>query len=101
MPIGAYTAARVMVMAITGPATSRAPTRAAATGVLPSSIWRWTFSTTTMASSTTRPTARTMASKVNKLRLKPNISISAAAPSIDSGMVTTGISTVRSEPRHR
>ena len=101
MPIGAYTAASVIVMAITGPATSRAPTRAAATGVLPSSICRCTFSTTTMASSTTRPTASTIASKVSRLMLKPKASISAAAPSIDKGIVTTGISTERKEPMHK
>ncbi|MNM93426.1 hypothetical protein D3C81_1058000 [compost metagenome] len=37
-PMGAYTAARVRVMAITGPAISRAPANAAATGVCPSSM---------------------------------------------------------------
>ncbi|MNO96108.1 hypothetical protein D3C76_877700 [compost metagenome] len=99
-PIGAYTAARVRVMAITGPAISRAPASAAATGDLPSSIWRCTFSTTTMASSTTRPMASTIASKVSRFRLKPNSSIRPAAPSIDSGMATTAITTLRSEPRH-
>ncbi len=100
-PMGVYTAARVMVMAITGPATSRAPISAAATGDLPSSMWRWTFSTTTMASSTTSPMASTIASRVSRLTLKPKASISAAAPSIDRGMVATGISTLRSEPRQR
>ncbi|MCY1512518.1 hypothetical protein D9M68_469800 [compost metagenome] len=100
-PMGAYTAASVSVIAITGPATSRAPINAACTRDLPSSMWRCTFSTTTMASSTTRPMASTIASSVSRLMLKPNSSISAAAPSIDSGMVTTGMSTARSEPRHR
>ncbi len=33
--------------------------------------------------------------------LKPKASINAAAPSIDSGIVTTGISTERKEPMHR
>ncbi|CFP10590.1 Uncharacterised protein [Bordetella pertussis] len=100
-PMGAYTAARVRVMAITGPATSRAPTRAACTGDLPSSIWRCTFSTTTMASSTTSPMASTIASSVNRLMEKPRDSMMAAAPSMDSGIVTTGTSTARSEPRPR
>ncbi|MNZ85268.1 hypothetical protein D3C78_1040500 [compost metagenome] len=66
-PMGAYTAARVMVMVITGTAISRAPSSAPSIGVLPSSIWRWMFSTTTMASSTTRPMASTMASSVSRL----------------------------------
>ncbi len=64
-------------------------------------MWRCTFSTTTIASSTTSPIASTIASNVSRLIEKPNTSISAAAPSIDSGMVTTGISTARTEPRHR
>ncbi|MNJ48646.1 hypothetical protein D3C77_438430 [compost metagenome] len=65
-PIGAYTAARVMVIDTTGMAISLAPSRAASKGVLPSSMWRWMFSTTTMASSTTKPMASTIASKVNR-----------------------------------
>ena len=39
-PIGAYTAARVSVIEITGPAISRAPISAACGGLLPSSMWR-------------------------------------------------------------
>ena len=90
-----------MVIATTGPAISRAPTSAAWTGVSPSSMWRCTFSTTTIASSTTSPIASTMASRVSRLRLKPSASISMQPPMIDSGMVTTGIRTERSEPRNR
>jgi len=37
--------------------TSRAPLSAAASGVRPSSTWRMMFSSTTMASSTTKPVA--------------------------------------------
>ncbi|MCY1461998.1 hypothetical protein D9M71_797210 [compost metagenome] len=66
-PMGAYTAARVMVIEMTGTAISRAPSMAASNGVLPSSMCRWMFSTTTMASSTTRPIASTMASRVSRL----------------------------------
>ena len=88
-------------MAMTGPAISRAPCIAAWTGDFPSSIWRKTFSTTTMASSTTRPMASTMASSVSRLRLKPAAYIKVPAPISDSGMVTIGISTVRIEPRNR
>ena len=70
-PIGAYTAASVMVMEMTGPTISRAPCIAACTGGLPSSRCRWMFSTTTMASSTTRPIASTIASSVSRLMLNP------------------------------
>ena len=58
-------------MAMTGPAISRAPISAAWIGDLPSSMCRKTFSTTTMASSTTRPMASTIASSVRRLMLKP------------------------------
>ena len=101
MPIGAYTAASVMVMAITGPTISRAPSSAARTDDSPSSTCRWMFSTTTMASSTTSPIASTIASKVSRLMEKPNASISAAVPISDSGMVTTGMMTARKVPRNR
>ena len=42
-----------------------------AIGVMPSSRWRLTFSTTMMASSTTRPMASTSASSVSRLMEKP------------------------------
>ena len=66
-PSGASTAASVSVMATTGPVISRMPTIAACIGDRPSSMWRWMFSTTTMASSTTRPIASTMASSDRRL----------------------------------
>ena len=52
---------------ITGIAISRAPIIAASNGLWPSSIWRWIFSTTTIASSTTRPMHSTSASNVSRL----------------------------------
>ena len=63
-PIGAYTAASVIVMDTIGTKISFMPTIAASTGFSPSSMWRWMFSSTTMASSTTRPMASTIASSV-------------------------------------
>ncbi|MGY3360645.1 hypothetical protein ACVWZK_007308 [Bradyrhizobium sp. GM0.4] len=59
------------------------------------------FSTTTMASSTTRPIASTIASRVNRLKLKPSASISVQTPIIDNGMVTTGMMTERNDARNR
>ena len=100
-PIGAYTAASVIVMETTGPTISRAPFSDACTGGRPSSRCRWMFSTTTMASSTTRPIASTIASSVSRLKLKPAASIRMQTPISDSGMVTTGMITDRSEARNR
>jgi hypothetical protein len=48
---------------------SRAPRTAAAKGSMPSSTWRTMFSSITMASSTTRPTARVMPSSEMLSRL--------------------------------
>jgi hypothetical protein len=48
-----------------------------------------------MASSTTRPMARTSASSVSVLIVKPSTSISAKAPISDTGIVTSGISVAR------
>ena len=52
-----------------------------------------------IASSTTRPIASTSASRVSRLIEKPNSSITAKVPISDSGIVTTGITTERGEPR--
>ncbi len=54
-----------------------------------------------MASSTTRPTDRTIASSVSRFSVKPNTCIRKIAPISDTGMATTGTITVRSDPRNR
>ena len=87
-------------MAMMGLASSRAAFIAAATGGVPSSRCRFTFSTTMMASSTTKPIASTSASKVSKLMEKPSASMIASVPTNESGMATTGISTERGEPKN-
>ncbi len=53
------------------------------------------FSSTTIASSTTRPIASTIASSVNVLTVKPNAYISANAPTSDTGIVTIGMTVAR------
>ena len=100
-PIGRYTAISVVVIATTGQASSRAPRIAASYGDMPSSMWRWMFSSTMIASSTTIPIASTIASRVSRLMVNPISSIRNNAPTSDNGMVTAGISTLRSEPRNR
>ena len=69
--------------------------------VLPSRTWRSTFSTTTIASSTTRPTDSTIARIVSRFRLKPNASMTIAAPTSETGIATSGTSAVRTEPMNR
>ena len=59
------------------------------------------FSTTTMASSTTKPIASTIASNVRRLKVNPIISMRVQTPTSDSGMVTTGMITDRNDARNR
>jgi hypothetical protein len=49
--------------------TSRAPRSAASTRPMPASMWRLVFSSTTMASSTTKPVATVSAIRLRLLRL--------------------------------
>ncbi len=99
--IGAYTAARVKVIEITGIAISRQPIIAARNGVSPSFMCLSTFSSTTIASSTTSPMARTIASNVIRFHEKPNNCIIMATPIKDKGMVTIGIITARKDPTNK
>ncbi|MNN68869.1 hypothetical protein D3C81_1846100 [compost metagenome] len=62
---------------------------------------RWMFSSTTMASSTTRPMASTMASSVRVLMEKPSSTMRLKAPISETGMVTRGIRVARRERRNR
>ena len=54
-----------------------------------------------MASSTTRPTASTTASSVNRFSVKPKTCIKNTAPMSETGIATSGTNTVRSDPRNR
>jgi hypothetical protein len=54
-------------------------------------MWRKMFSSTTMASSTTRPMASTSASSVSVLMVKPAAAMMAKAPIRLTGMVTSGM----------
>ena len=90
-----------MVIAMIGPTSSRAPSSAAFSGVNPSRMWRSTFSTMTIASSTTKPTARTIASSVSKFKVNPKTCIKKTAPMSEMGIAISGISTERNEPRNR
>ncbi len=66
--IGTNTAVSVSTMAMIGPVTSRiARSAASRAGRRSSRIWRSTFSSTTIASSTTMPIASTIANSVSVL----------------------------------
>ena len=88
-------------MAMIGPTSSRAAWIAASNGFCPMWRCRSTFSTMTIASSTTRPTESTIASSVSRLIVKPATNIRNTAPTSEIGIATTGISTERAEPRNR
>ena len=57
------------------------------------------FSSTTMASSTTRPMESTSASSVMRFTVKPNAARAMKAETRQMGMVTAGMAMVRSDPR--
>lgn len=89
--MGIYTAAKVRVMATTAKPISLDPSFAAFRGDFPSSIWRWMFSRTTMASSTTSPTAKTMARRVMVLIERPKVAMRDSTPTRDKGIATRGM----------
>ena len=64
-------------------------------------MMRSTFSTTTMASSTSRPMASTMANMVSMLMEKPNSPSTAKVPRITTGTAMVGISVARMFPMNR
>ena len=91
-------------MAMTAKPISLVPSIAAGIGRMPCSMRRWMFSSTTMptmASSTTRPMASTIASRVSVLMVKPIASSSVKVAISEIGMVTIGISEARSERRKK
>ena len=97
---GTNTATSTSEVATTAPATSLMAMDAALCGSeIPSVMWRWTFSMTTMASSTTRPVARVRPNKVSVLIEKPRIFTNAKVPISETGMVMAGIKVLRQSCR--
>ncbi len=70
-------------------------------GSLSCSMMCSTFSTTTIASSTTMPMASTSASSDTVLAEKPSTSRTAKVPIKETGTATIGISVARKLPRNR
>ncbi len=84
-----------------GPLTSRIALWAAASGLSPLAMLRSTFSTTTIASSTTMPTASTRPNNVSVLIEKPSRCSTAKAPMIDTGTASSGMIDARQVCRNR
>ncbi len=93
--VGMNTAARMSAMAMTGPETSSIALSVASLGDMPCSMWCSTASTTTMASSTTRPMASTSPNSDRVLMEKPNSGKSTKVPTSDTGTASSGISVAR------
>src|SRR6185369_1936179 len=92
---GTNTAQRTRAIAMIGPLTSSIALWLASTGLRPSSMCRSTFSTTTMASSTTMPIASTSPNSDNVLTENPDASITANVPTIEIGTAASGITEAR------
>ena len=92
---GRNTAASTRAMAMTGPDTSSMAAKAAWRGVRPRSMWDSTASTTTMASSTTRPMASTMPMRQMVFNVKPRRGNSAKVAMMETGTAMAGISVAR------
>ena len=67
----------------------------ASKGERPRAMLRSTFSTTTMASSTTMPMASTRPNSDRLFRVKPNIAMKKKVPISDTGMATSGMMAAR------
>ena len=98
---GMNTATREIVIEMTVKVISRLPLMAASSTGSPCSMWRTMFSSTTMASSTTKPTARVSAISDRLSRLYPSRYITANVPTMDIGSARLGIAVARMFRRKR
>ena len=89
--VGTNTAQSTSAVAMIGPVTSLIARLAASTGDKPRAMLRSTFSTTTMASSTTMPMASTRPNSERLLIEKPSASITANVPTSDTGTAASGM----------
>ena len=101
-PTGTKTDSSTSVIATIGPVICPIAFFVASAGVRwgSSSITRSTFSTTTMASSTTMPMANTIASRLTVLAEKPTASSTAKVPIRLTGTAMTGMIVARTLPRN-
>ena len=92
---GMNTAHSTSEIAISALPTSSMLLIAASRGRKPASILRSMFSTTTIASSTTMPTASTSPNRVRLFSVNPNIAITKNVPISEIGIATSGINAAR------
>ena len=92
---GTNTAHNTSAIAISAEPTSSMLLRAASRGGRPAAMLRSTFSTTTMASSTTMPIARTSPNNDKLLSVKPNAAMKKKLPTSETGMATSGMIAAR------
>ena len=98
--MGTYTARVTSVVAIMAPLICFMLSMVASLGLsFCSWMMRITFSTTTMASSTSDPITRIKPNMVSTLMVYPSAYSSTNAPSRDTGMATAGISVARQSCR--
>ena len=99
--VGTNTAHSTSAVATIGPVTSRIAWRVASSGFRPRAMLRSTFSTTTMASSTTMPMASTRPKSDSAFSEKPNRRITAKVPISDTGTAISGMIEARQVCRNR
>ena len=93
--VGTNTAHNTSAVATIGPVTSFIARRVASTGSNPFAMFRSTFSTTTIASSTTIPIASTSPNNDRLLIENPSACITAKVPTSDTGTAASGITDAR------
>ena len=99
--IGRKTATSDSVIETMVAPTSALPSSAAWNGALPISIWRMMFSSITIASSTTRPTASVRPSSEMLSIEKPKIYMPPNAATSESGTASAGMIVAVALPRKR
>ncbi len=92
---GMNTADRISAMPMTGADTSFMAWMVASRGAMPCSMWCMTASTTTMASSTTMPMARTRPNMDSVFTEKPSIGKKMNVPMMETGTVRSGMIVAR------
>ena len=98
---GTNTAISISAIAMVGPETSRIARQVASRGVNRQSMLRSTFPTTTIASSTTMPTASTRPNRLKALIEKPNRCITPKVPTTATGTASSGMIDARQVCRNR
>ncbi len=98
---GTNTAQRTSAIAISAEPTSFMLFFAASRGGSPVAMLRSTFSTTTMASSTTMPIASTSPNRDRLLSVNPKAAMKKNVPMSDTGMATSGMIAARHVCKNR